>query len=126
MPFSFRFFSFLSPLDLFDPLLRLSRYFQIFFVYRDSDVYQTSFLSLYRCFHLLQYFIVFQICLSIAIFYRVPDMFRLLQSSFAIQLCFFYYNLHSQSSQVSSIVTFFHDIDMFRLSCLIFFRDRFQ
>ena len=74
------FFSSLSPLDIFDILSHLLRYFQIRFVYRDSDVYHTSRLSLSRCVS------------SITIFYRVPNMFRLLQSSFAIQLCFVNHN----------------------------------
>ena len=139
------FFSSLSPLDIFDPLSRLLRSFQIRLVYCDSDVYRIFCLLLSRCVS------------SIAIFYRFPDMFpdTLCVSRFRcashvlsidIHMCFVYHDLLLRSRYVSSLAIFFRDpvmfrqswwgyryvtsvaifflnIDMFRLLRLVFFRD---
>ena len=146
-------FSFLSILDIFDPVLCLSRSFQIRFVYRDSDVYRTFFYCYPDVFRLSQSFIMFQICFlyrdllsrsryvsPIAIFFRDPVMILLLRYSFAVQLCFVNrdllsrsryvlsvaFDLVSRSSYVSSITIFFIDLDMFCLLRSIFFRNSLQ
>ena len=85
--------------------------FQIRFVYRDSDLDPLFSLTLSRCVS------------SIAIFYRVPNMFHLLRSSFAIKLCFvihdllswcfFYCKLLLRSSYVLSITISFLNLDFF-------------
>ena len=77
------FFSPLSPLDLFDPHYRFSRFFQIRFVYHNSYVYRTFRLLLSRC------------VLSILIF-------------IAFQVCFVYFDLLSRSSYVLSIAMRIH------------------
>ena len=88
-------------LDLFDSLGHISRSFQIRFVHFNPDMDRMFHLSLSWC------------VLPVVIFYRVPDMFRLLRSSFAIQyvlsiailiqICFVCCDLCSQSSYVLSI-----------------------